>query len=626
MNNNEVYPILSRIRQPDDVRALGVDELEPLCREIRSCLVDTVCENGGHLASNLGVVELTLALYRCLRIGEDRIIWDVGHQAYVHKLLSGRLNEFDTLRKPGGVGGFPRRTESPYDVFGTGHGSTALSAALGFARADQLRGDSYWTVAVIGDGAYTGGMVHEALNNCDRNLHLMVILNENEMSISPNTGKFAGMLTKLRNSSYYKSKAGLKSFLARLPVVGRPLSGWLSKMKKNLKNRLYNSNYFENMGLYYLGPVDGNDYRAVETVLHEAMRQGVSCLIHIKTKKGKGYEPAEQAPGKYHSVPAQSASAAGDSDAKVNYSGVFGASLSELAAKDDRVCAVTAAMADGTGLSSFASAYPKRFFDVGMAEEHAVTFAAGLAASGYRPYVALYSTFLQRAFDQVIHDVALQSLPVTFCIDRAGLNGADGPTHHGIFDVSFFASLPNVRVLTPYAFSDLKNDLNEALRQNAPVAIRYPNGRENAETMQYFSDVTAHPVCVPLTVPQHLDAWIVVHGRMADTALAARKLLAEKGICAEVLLLTQLSPYAETVRVLAQTVCVDVPLFCVEEEIQCGGFGMQLANAAVGVMPNRFFSIGTENPFVNAQAGKTIWETAGVDAKSICDKIIDELS
>ena len=465
----ERYPYLSGIDSPEDLKALSPEELEPLAEEIRSFLIYHVLENGGHLASNLGVVELSLAIHRVFSTPTDHVIFDVGHQSYIHKLITGRRDRFDTLRQSGGLSGFPKRSESPHDCFGTGHSSTSLSAALGFAQSDRLSGSNAYTVCVLGDGAYTGGMIHEALNNCRRDLRLIIIINENEMSISKNIGRFAKTLSHLRSTrGYFRTKNATTSFLGHIPLIGRKLVIFIRRIKMAIKSILYSSNYFENLGLYYLGPVDGNDEAAVERLLQEAKATKHSCVIHLKTQKGKGYAPAETTPSQFHGVsPNKTSVPDGNS-----FSREMGEHLTKLAEKDKKICAITAAMADGTGLVHFKDAYPDRFFDVGIAEEHAVTFAAGLAANGYRPVVAIYSTFLQRAYDNIIHDVALQGLPVVFCIDRAGLNSADGATHHGIFDVSFLSHIPNLKLYTPITREGLRRSLEAALADGAPCAIR----------------------------------------------------------------------------------------------------------------------------------------------------------
>ena len=576
MEANKSY--LSTIRDPEDVKKIPAEEIPLLASEIRQTLVDRVKENGGHLSSNLGAVELTIAIHRVFSSPRDHVIFDVGHQSYVHKLLTGRYDRFESLRRGGGISGFPKRSESEHDAFGTGHASTSVSAALGFAEADRLKGSDAYTVCVFGDGAYTGGMVHEALNNNKRNLHLILILNENEMSISKNTGRFAKSISKMRaRRGYYKAKKATISFLWHLPLLGKPLYRLIHKIKRALKAALYGSNYFENLGFTYYGPVDGNDEAAVESLLREAKRSGRACILHVKTKKGKGYAPAEENPDQYHAMaPEPCKKTAGC------FSKAFGDALSELAKEDERICAITAAMTDGTGLSSFAKTYPNRFFDVGIAEEHAVTFAAGLAADGLKPVVAIYSTFLQRAYDNILHDVALQKLPVVFCIDRAGLNPSDGATHHGIFDVAFLSEVPGLKLYTPATYASLKKALKKALSENVPAAIRYPKGGENPEVVQAFypdgedDEIRVRPSFDP-TQKEELDAVIVTHGRIAGEALKASR---ESNKKVGILLLEELKPYQkiakEVAALLPQKPCA---VLFLEEEVYAGGMGMSLRDA-----------------------------------------------
>ncbi len=484
-NYESTYPILARINGPEDLKALPASDMEPLAAEIRKCLVERVSENGGHLASNLGVVELTLAIHRVFSSPKDHIIFDVGHQCYVHKLLTGRKDLFPTIRQSGGLSGFPKRSESEHDAFGTGHSSTSLSAALGFAEADRLDHSDAYTVCVLGDGAYTGGMIHEALNNCKKDLRLIIILNENEMSISKNIGRFATSLSHLRSSrGYIKTKNAIGRFFRRIPLIGRKIFNRLLHIKKGLKSAVYGSNIFEDLGLFYLGPADGNREDSVEKLLQEAKDCSQSCIIHLKTQKGKGYTPAEETPDRFHGM----APAASPCSNEPTFSEAMSRHLCEMAADDKRICAITAAMASGTGLELFRKEYPKRFFDVGIAEEHAVTFAAGLSASGKRPAVAIYSTFLQRAYDNIIHDVALQGLPAVFFVDRAGLNLSDGPTHAGVFDVAFLSEIPGLRIYTPITVAALRQAMDEAFACGEPCAVRYPNGRENRAVVERFYD------------------------------------------------------------------------------------------------------------------------------------------
>ena len=614
---------LPEIHSPADLRALPTDSIPTLCQEIRDVLVQTVTQNGGHLASNLGAVELSVAMHRVFDCPRDHFIFDVGHQSYVHKLLTGRYDRFDSLRRGGGLSGFTKRSESEYDCFGAGHSSTSLSAALGFAQSDRMAGSDAYTVAVIGDGAFTGGMIHEALNNITPGLRLIIIINENEMSISKNIGRFATHMARIRRKSgYFKTKKGISRFIKRIPWIGNKLFCAIRDTKKALKNAMYGSNYFEDMGLYYLGPADGNDYSAVEALLSEAKRQNESVVIHLKTRKGKGYAPAEEEPGRYHGMaPAGTVSVE-------NFSHRLGEILIAESRRDDRVCAITAAMSEGTGIESFHAARPDRFFDVGIAEEHALTFAAGLAANGYKPVTAIYSSFMQRAYDQIVHDIALQQLPVLMCIDRAGLNGGDGPTHHGIFDVSFLSSVPGVTIYTPVTFAGLALSVRKALREGTPAAIRYPNGGENARLRAaFYPDGDPVDIGVRESDPQSTvipAAIIVTHGRITCEALHARDALAEEGIPVGILLCEYLRPYGKLAAEIAARLPDGTPLLFLEEEIRAGGFGMMLSDMLIrqGTMENRRYAIlATDDSFVCQDSPEPIYHTAGVDAMAIAEQI-----
>lgn len=622
---SEKYPLLNQINSPEDLKAVPEAELPILAEEIRAFLVDRVLENGGHLASNLGVVELSMAIHRVFSSPHDHIIFDVGHQAYVHKLITGRREAFSTLRRGGGMSGFPKRSESEHDCFGTGHSSTSLSAALGFAESDRISGSDAYTVCVMGDGAYTGGMIHEAINNCRRRLRLIIILNENEMSISKNIGRFARTLSRLRSSKgYFKTKNATNSILSRIPLIGKPIVSGLRRLKMALKSALYGSNYFEDLGLYYLGPVNGNDEEAVETLLREAKASNQCCVIHLKTQKGRGYAPAEATPDRFHGVPPKGYTAPNEP----SFSEEFGTLLTSMAQKNEKICAITAAMAGGTGLTKFQSTHPSRFFDVGIAEEHAVTFAAGLAANGYRPVVAIYSTFLQRAYDNVIHDVALQDLPVVFCIDRAGLNPSDGATHHGIFDVSFLSQIPNLIIYTPITRAALRVAMETALRSRHPVAIRYPNGHEDPAIVEAFygqatpTDLRARSNYLRAAgdCAEHIDALIITHGRIAKEALiAAERLRGNMNV--GILLLEQLKPYdavaAEIAPMMPKKACRVVFL---EEEVYAGGMGMMLSDALAShdVMQNKEVTVmALRDSFGIQEKHEPIRHSFGLDADAI---------
>jgi len=591
------YPLLSGITCPADVRKMTDEQLTALEKEIRAFLVETVGKSGGHLASNLGVVELTLALHRALDLPHDRILWDVGHQSYIHKLLTGRFSDFAHLREPGGLSGFTRREESEYDPFGAGHSSTALSAALGFAKADELSGSDATTVAVVGDGAFSGGMVHEALNNCTHGLRVIIVLNENEMSIGKTTGRLASYLTRIRSTaSWYRLKRGTAAFLRHIPLVGKALYRAALRIKIFFKNAIYGTNYYEDLGFYYMGPYDGHNVETVQRAVEDAKLRAAPVLIHVKTVKGKGYPPAEADPSRYHSV---SASSSG----QVPFHEEMARALVQIAENDDAVVAVTAAMADGTGLSKFAESYPRRFFDVGIAEEHAVTFAAGMAANGKKPYVAIYSTFLQRAYDQILHDVALQHLPVRFCIDRAGLAAHDGPTHHGIFDVAYLSQMPDLIQYTPATLESLRVMLAKMNENNeTPTSVRYPNAPESADVVRtFYSDgdfsVRGFRCDRPLA---GCDAVILTYGTKAADALAASAMLKEQGIVCGVCLLEQLTPYADLAGKIAPLLPEKGKIVFLEEGIYEGGAAMCLGAELMPLVPDfaaRYVPLAIRDPF-----------------------------
>ncbi len=617
MENFEKWPLLEKIDSPADVKALPEKELVTLAAELRDYLVFRVGENGGHLASNLGVVELTLALHRVFDVPRDHVIFDVGHQSYVHKLLTGRKERFDTLRCAGGLSGFTKRKESEYDAFGAGHSSTAISAALGIAEADALAGRDCWTVAVVGDGAMTGGLALEALNNCRRSVRLAIILNENEMSISENTGRLAGHLSHIRTSRPYITTKRVTSFVLRhVPLVGPMLYRVVSRIKRRVKRILYHENLFEHMGLRYLGPVDGNDMGGMLSMMKHIKDSEGSVVLHVKTKKGKGYAPSEQDPGAYHALPPR-----GRAQTAQSFSLSMGEVLCDLAACDERICAITAAMRDGTGLAPFAEKYPKRFFDVGIAEGHALTFAAGLSAAKTRPVVALYSTFLQRGYDSILHDIALQRLPVTLCIDRAGLNAGDGPTHHGVFDVAMLSAVPDATVYAPVTLAGVSRALRAAQNAEGLCALRYPSGAPDAMIGAAF-----YPEGEPSSAPD-VRVWesgeeprvtVLTHGRIAAEALKAAMALRERGIAVRILLCEQIAPYAAVAARLTPLLRGD--LLFLEEEIRAGGFGMNLSDALArkgALVGKRYEIMALESGFMHACHGETLWQTAGLDAAQI---------
>lgn len=472
---------LENINSPKDIKKLNIDELDALCGEIRKVMIDTVSKNGGHLASNLGAVELTVALHKVFNSPSDQIVFDVGHQCYTHKLLTGRKEKFSTLRTEGGISGFTRPCESKHDIFSSGHSSTSISAAIGLAKAKTLNGDKGKVIAVIGDGALTGGLAYEALNNAgNEHNNLIVILNDNNMSISDNVGSMAKNLNHIRISpKYFTFKSKVQRALAKMPKIGAQVQRFITLTNSKIRKKLYHSTMFEDLGFRYYGPIDGHDMESLIDVLTVAKAHNHSVLIHINTLKGKGYEFAEKNPSKFHGIGKFNIETGEPLSSGTNYSAVFGDYLCELANKDKRICAITAAMSTGTGLVDFSKKFPERFFDVGIAEEHAVTFSSGLAKNGMIPFFAVYSTFLQRSYDQLVHDVAMQDLKVIFGIDRAGFVGEDGESHQGVFDTAYLMSVPNLTVFAPSSYAELRDMMYQAAyREQHAVAIRYPRGGE----------------------------------------------------------------------------------------------------------------------------------------------------
>ena len=503
--------LIEDIKSPEFIKGLSNNELRELAYEIRKFLINSVSKTGGHLASNLGVVELTLALHSVFDFKRDRLVWDVGHQSYVHKILTGRAKDFATLRQFGGISGFPKTTESEYDAFNTGHSSTSASAALGMAHARDLSGEDYHVVSVFGDGALTGGMIFEALNNAGHSKSKAIfILNDNEMSISQNVGALSKYLQQLRyKPEYYKSKDAIEDFLSKLPVGADVATTAARKAKNSFRTKMLPNTLFDNLGLKYVGPVDGHNIDDLKAVLERAKQSDKSYFIHIRTKKGKGYAPAEKNPQLYHGISAGNPTGA----ETVDYSQVFGKALLDIAKNNEKVVAITGAMPLGTGLLEYSKTFPQRYFDVGICEEHAVTMAAGLAIGGYIPVVPLYSTFMQRAYDQILHDVCLQNLHVVLCADRAGIVGQDGETHQGMFDIAYLSHLPNMTILSPSNFSDLERMMDYAInKHNGPIAIRYPRGKT-----QFSSELPFEPNSIRVE-KEGSDILILSTGRIMKTA------------------------------------------------------------------------------------------------------------
>lgn len=613
--------LIDKINSPEELKALAERDIPRLCEEIRGFLIESTERNGGHLASNLGVTELTVAIHRIFNSPTDHIIFDVGHQAYVHKMLTGRRERFSDLRRPGGLSGFTLMRESEHDAFGAGHSSTSLSAALGYAEADRLAKKDAYTVCVIGDGAYTGGMIHEALNNCRSDLPLIIILNENRMSISRNKGAFSKYIAKMRVSKRYNSfKEGTSSVLSKIPLIGRPTAKLLSFGKNKIRDILYNENYFEQLGLYYIGPVNGNDYKEVSRVLAEAKKLGRCIVIHTYTKKGKGYEPAERSPSEFHSV----ASSASGFD---TFHSVFADKLISLAGEDEKIVAVTAAMGTGTGLDNFEKIYPERYFDVGIAEEHALTFSAGLAAAGMNPFVAIYSTFLQRGYDNILHDIALQGLGVKMIIDRASLAVSDGATHHGIFDVSFLSAIPGVSVISPVTYGSLLASLSDAAEARGPIAIRYPNASEDARVSREFypdGDFENYGVRASFDISNPPRNVFVTYGSIVSRVLSARDILAERGVQVGIVVLERLKPYGESADALYGLIKGAERVVFVEEGIKNGGAGMILRsqlNEKYGFSPSRGFEIcAVDDNFASPRELCDLYEHLGLSPKALAEK------
>lgn len=623
-----MYALLNRIEKPEDVKALTVRELEQLASELRHFIIDTVSQNGGHLAPNLGTVELTLALYSVFSFPGDKLVWDVGHQAYTHKILTGRRDAFKTLRKKGGITGFPNRSESVYDAFGVGHASTSISAALGMALARDARGEKNQVIAVIGDGALTGGESFEALNNAgDLGTKLIVILNDNEMSIDANVGAMSEYLSRIRIAPQYaRAKRDMGSLLMSIPHIGDKVYKTASHLKDGVRSVLVPGSLFEEMGFHYIGPIDGHNIGLLEEVLASAKEMEGPVLIHIHTVKGKGYKPAEQAPDKFHGVgcfdpsTGKSAKKAGCAP---SYTSVFSKALIELAKDRPDILAITAAMPSGTGLKAFGQAYPKRFFDVGIAEEHAMTLAAGMAAAGMHPVIALYSTFAQRAYDQLIHDVCLQNLPVTLCLDRAGLVGEDGPTHHGVFDLSYLRQMPNMCVMAPKDEEELRHMLATAIAIEGPAAVRYPRGAGLGVPLT--DSLETLPVGKAEVLQEAGDIAFLAVGTMVEKAKEAAAILKEEGIEAAVVNMRFIKPLdTERIDEMARTKRL---LITAEENVLAGGFGSAvaeyLADHGIEVPLLRF---GIPDRFIEQGTRRELLSLCGLQPDEMAERIRERLS
>jgi 1-deoxy-D-xylulose-5-phosphate synthase len=612
--------ILKNIQSPDDLKRLPKDSLPALAEELRQVIIERVSSNGGHLASSLGVIELTIALHCVLNTPSDKIIWDVGHQSYAHKLLTGRYGKFSSLRKYGGISGFPRIDESPYDAFGTGHSSTSISAGVGIIEARDKRGERFKVVPVIGDGAMTSGLAFEGLNHAGHlGKDIMVVLNDNEMSISRNVGALSLYLSRILSGEMYQMfRKETKSFIEHIPKLGVPVSRMAKRTEEMLKRIFSPGVLFEEMGFNYIGPIDGHDIEALIETFRFGITEDSPLLIHVITKKGKGYKFSEEDPCVFHGIgPFDMDTGIVTSDkSRPTYSEVFGRAVTELAVEDTRIVAVSAAMREGTGLDCFAEKYPDRFYDVGIAEPHAVTFAAGLASQGLRPVVAVYSTFLQRAYDEIVHDVCLQNLPVVFAIDRAGVVGEDGPTHQGLFDISFLRHIPNLLFMAPKDGEELESMLRLALRHNGPSAIRYPRGRVPRDFDGYARDAEIVMGKAELMMTGD-DIGIIATGNTVHPALKAAEMLLRDGISASVVNARFIKPIDED---LILSVCGRTKrIVTVEENVLIGGFGSGilecLSNAGLtGVHVRR---IGIEDEFVEHGAQSILREKYGLDEEGI---------
>ncbi|MCY0875277.1 MAG: 1-deoxy-D-xylulose-5-phosphate synthase [Firmicutes bacterium] len=607
---------LERVNDPTDIKSLHVDELEKLAFEIRQFLIENIMSTGGHFGANLGVVELTLALHYVLDSPRDRIVWDVGHQAYVHKILTGRKHLFPSLRQYGGLAGFPKRAESPHDFFGVGHASTSISAALGMAVARDLQGQDHHVAAVIGDGAMTGGMAFEALNHAGHlQKRLLVILNDNEMSIAPNVGAVSHYLTRLRSDPHYgKVKSEVEALLRQIPAIGSKLASAAERMKDALKYFMVQGALFEEMGFSYFGPIPGHDLEALIAILEQTKDMDEPVLLHVVTQKGKGYPTAEAAPDKLHSV--------GGAVTKPikpvpSYTHIFAETLMAMAKDDPRIVAVTAAMVPGTGLTAFAEKFPDRCLDVGIAEQHATTLCAGLATAGMRPVFAVYSTFLQRAYDQVIHDVCIQNLPVLFAIDRAGIVGPDGETHQGVFDVAYLRTVPNITIMMPKDENELRHMMYTAMTLPGPTAVRYP--REDGVGVSLDEPLHVLPIGESETLRDGRDIAILALGPMVAVAENAALMLADRGISAMVVNLRFIKPLDEAL--LLHLSDRKMPIVTLEEAAVAGGVGAAVMEFyGARDLWHTVHPIGLADRFIEHGSRLELLHHAGLTAEAVADQ------
>lgn len=616
--------ILEQIKQANDIKNIDPSRYDELAAQLRDFIIHSVSETGGHLASNLGVVELTMALHLCLDLPKDKIIWDVGHQSYTHKILTGRKDEFPGMRSYGGMSGFPKHRESQCDAFDTGHSSTSISAALGYVGARELTGGDYTVVAVIGDGSMTGGMVYEALNNAARlKSNLIIILNDNKMSISENVGGMSNYLNRIRtNENYVEFKTDVETALKRIPGIGESVARSVKKSKDSLKHWLIPGGFFEDLGIEYMGPVDGHDMNQLIRTIRTAKKEKQAVILHVITQKGRGYEPAEDNPSAFHGVgkfDIQSGTIEKSPD--ISYTEAFSKAIQYLGTKDERVVAVSAAMPSGTGLTKFAKRFPKRFFDVGIAEEHAVTFAGGLAAGGLKPYVAIYSSFFQRAYDQIVHDVCIPDLPVVFCVDRAGIVGADGETHQGILDLSFFASIPGMTVFAPKNKYELYDVMKFSLEFNHPMAIRYPRGTAYEGEKEHRAPIV-HGKSELLYEGEQVA--LVAVGSMVETAVQVKDYLAKEGLQVTVVNARFIKPLdTEMLDMLSQKHNMIVTM---EENVLRGGFGEAVADYYMTKgLPVFVKHVGIPDEFVEHGNVARLKQSMGMDPWAISANILNEV-
>lgn len=617
--------VLDKIQKENDIKKLTTEELDQLRREIRAFLIKSISKTGGHLASNLGVVELTMALHLSFDLPKDKIIWDVGHQSYTHKILTGRKAGFENLRKYGGMSGFPKTCESPCDCFNTGHSSTSISAGLGLAAARDITGEDYSVVSVIGDGSLTGGMAYEAMNNAALlKSNFIIVLNDNNMSISENVGGMSRYLGEFRTADAYRDlKNDIMNSLNKIPVYGERVVKRIRRTKSGIKQLFIPGMLFEEMGLIYLGPVDGNDIQAMCRTFAEAKRVDGAVIVHVLTKKGAGYLPAERHPARFHGAePFDIATGLPSRPrTKANYTDVFSTVMKKMGERDPKVVAITAAMADGTGLKRFHNVYPERFFDVGIAEQHAVTFAAGLAKAGLKPVFAVYSSFLQRAYDQILHDVCIQNLPVVFAIDRAGLVGSDGETHQGIFDLSYLSTIPNMTVMAPKNKWELSDMIKYAIAFDAPIAVRYPRG----EAYDGLRDYRA-PVAYGRSEIIYLEKGVVLFalGNMVRIAEQVRNRLKEQGVSCTLINARFAMPFdQECIRRMAEKHSIFVTM---EENVRSGGFGEHVESFILEEeLPMNVVNISIPDCYVEHGNVELLKQEVGIDADTVYRRVMDEI-